>query len=77
MTRYSSLKNNNEYQLLDVDFAKRIAQEKQAKDRKRLNADARLLKIKLIVENTHIGHIFGLIVKAAKNLVSVGRVRQA
>ena len=45
MTRYSSLKNNNEYQFFDVDFAKHIAQEKQTKDRKRLNAGARLLKI--------------------------------
>ena len=77
MTRYSSLKNNNEYQFCDVDFAKHIAQDKQTKDRTRLNAGARLLKIKLIVENTRIGHIFGLIVKVIKNLVSVDRVRQA
>jgi hypothetical protein len=76
MTPNFNSKNNNEFPNPDSDLAMRIAAEKQANTRKRLNADTRLLHIKQIFGKIRIGRVLHRLIKSLKNNASNDTLHQ-
>jgi hypothetical protein len=77
MTRNSNPKNRNDFPNPDANSAMRIAAEKQAKVRKRLNADTRLLQIKQGFDKIRIGRVLRRLIKSLKSPASNDGLRQA